>query len=180
MGTNNTLKETYASCLNSISDNAATQIDGLGHIWQGDPPRAYNDFLASDVVTDYGVIKMGVETIPPIVAPATLIDVAGFLRQNALPAGYAIGPELLQRVLARQRVDVDPLDVVLVRTGTGGIYLQGNGVGSNRSTIRKHDSAGITLSAARWLVEEKAALMIGSDTSGLEAVPAPEQLPGGT
>ena len=40
----NSLRTTYASCLNTISDNVATQIDGLGHIYEGDPPHAYNGF----------------------------------------------------------------------------------------------------------------------------------------
>ena len=43
-------------------------------------------------------------------------------------------------------------------------------------TIRRsaaHDSAGINLEAAKWLVEEKGAIMVGSDTSGLEVGPGP-------
>jgi kynurenine formamidase len=32
----------------------------------------------------------------------------------------------------------------------------------------EHDSAGIQMPAAKWLVEEQGAIMIGSDTSGLE------------
>ena len=180
VGPGNSLVTTYASCLNSISDNVATQIDGLGHIYEGRDPHAYNDFKAREIVGDYGVVKLGVETIPPIVAPATLIDVAGYLRKDALPAGYAIGADLLRETLAHQKVDVEPLDVVLVRTGTGGIYLKGDLVGANQDELAEHDSAGITLGAARYLVEQKAALMIGSDTSGLEVVPPTEQLSGGT
>ncbi len=114
---------------------------------------------------------MGAETIPPIVAPATLIDVAGHLGMQALPAGFAIGPDLLQDVLARQGVDIDVLDVVFIRTGTAGVWLRGDGVGANQDEIRGPDTAGITVAAARWLVEEMGSLAIGSDTSGLEVGP---------
>lgn len=180
VGRGNTLLTTYASCINSISDNVATQIDGLGHIYVGEDPSAYNGFKAREIVGDYGVTKLGVETIPPVVAPGKLIDVAGYLRKEALPAGYGIEPDLLQKVLARQEIDIEPLDVVLVRTGTGGIYLKGDGVGANREEIAEHDSAGITVASARWLVEQKGALMIGSDTSGLEVTPPKDQVRGGT
>jgi kynurenine formamidase len=37
----------------------------------------------------------------------------------------------------------------------------------------EYDSAGIDLDAARWLVAEKGAVLIGSDTSGLEVAPPP-------
>jgi kynurenine formamidase len=176
----NSTRTTWASCLNTISDNVATQIDGLGHIYEGDPSHAYNGFKASEVVGDHGLVKLDVTTIPPVVAPATLIDVAGHLGREALPGHYAIGPDLLRAVLRRQRVDIDPLDVVLIRTGTAGVWLRGDGVGANTEEVEAVDSAGITVSAARWLVEEKGALMIGSDTSALEVTPPTEQLPDGT
>ncbi len=58
--------------------------------------------------------------------------------------------------------------------------MKGDGVGANQDEVAKHDSAGISLAAARWLVEEKGALMIGSDTSGLEVAQSVDQLPNGT
>jgi kynurenine formamidase len=178
--TTNSTRTTWASCLNTISDNVATQIDGLGHIFEGDPSHAYNGFKASEVVGDHGLVKLDVTTIPPVVAPATLIDVAGHLGRQTLPRNYAIGPDLLRAALRRQRVDIDPLDVVLIRTGTAGVWLRGDGVGANTEELEAVDSAGITVSAARWLVEEKGALMVGSDTSAVEVTPPPEQLPDGT
>ena len=36
------------------------------------------------------------------------------------------------------------------------------------------DSAGLSLESAKWLVEQNGAMMIGTDTSGLEYVPAEE------
>ncbi|MDP8977185.1 MAG: cyclase family protein [Actinomycetota bacterium] len=139
----NSVATAYASCHNSMSDNVATQIDTLGHIYVGDEPRAYSGWKAEDIVGGYGPLKLGVETIPPIVAPATLIDVAGYLDREALPAGYAIQPDLLERVLAAQGVDVDMLDVVLVRTGTGGVWLRGGGVGADIAAMEAHDPAGL-------------------------------------
>jgi kynurenine formamidase len=178
-GPTNTSLTTYASCLNSISDNVATQVDGLCHIFVGQDPAAYNGFKASDVVGDYGLLRCGVETIPPIVAPATLLDVAAHVGQDPLPESYAIEPDVIESTLTAQGVEIEPLDVVLIRTGTGGVSLRGAGVGSNHAEIAVADKAGITVAAARYLIEERGALMIGSDTTGLERLPALEEVPGG-
>ncbi|MDP8961714.1 MAG: cyclase family protein [Actinomycetota bacterium] len=176
----NSLQTTFASCALFISDNVATQIDSFGHISFGDDPTFYNGNKARDVVGDWGLLKLGADTIPPIIAPATLVDIAGYTGMNPLPANFVITPDLIQQTLAWQGVDIDVLDVVLIRTGTAAIWMQGEGVGANQADVARHDSAGINLAAARWLVEEKGALMIGSDTSGLEVATPVDQLEEGT
>lgn len=178
----NSLRTTFASTALFISDNVATQLDGYGHIAMDvdGEPTYYNGVKAKDVVGDWGLLKFGMETVPPIVAPAVLIDVARHVGQDPLPRSFAIGPDLLQETLAAQGVDIEPLDVVFIRTGTAGVWLKGDGVGANHDEVAGPDSAGITLAAARWLVEEKGALALGSDTSGLEVAPPVDQLPEGT
>jgi kynurenine formamidase len=176
----NSLNTTFTSNALFISDNVATQIDTLGHIYEGDPPNAYNGYRYEDIQSDWGLLKLGAETIPPIVAPATMIDVARSAGEDPLPESYAIGPDRLQKALDEQGVDIDPLDVVLVRTGTAGVWMKGNGVGANTGTLAKVDTAGLTVSGAKWLVEEKGALAVGTDTSGIEVLPPKEQLDDGT
>jgi kynurenine formamidase len=176
----NSLNTTWTSNALFISDNVATQIDTLGHIFEGDPPHAYNGYRYEDIQSDWGLLKMGAETIPPIIAPATMIDVAKSAGEDPLPESYAIGPDRLQKALDEQGVDIDPLDVVLVRTGTAGVWMKGNGVGANEEAMAKHDTAGLTVSGAKWLVEEKGALAVGTDTSGVEVLPPKEQLDDGT
>ena len=46
--------------------------------------------------------------------------------------------------------------------------------GADHDALKEHDSAGITLETARYLVEQRGAIAIGSDTSGVEVSPAPE------
>ncbi len=97
-----------------------------------------------------------------------------------MPESYAIGQEEMETALDEQGVDIDPLDVVLVRTETGAVWQRGDGTGSNHSEIQGPDMAGITVSGARWLVEEKGALAVGTDTSSVEVLPPSEQLDDGT
>ncbi len=176
----NSLNTAWSSNALFISDNVATQIDSFGHIYEGSPPEAYNGYRSEEIQGDFGLLKLGADTIPPIVAPATMIDVAGSVGEDPLPESFGIGPDRLQDALDKQGVDIDPLDIVLVRTGTGGVWLDGDGVGANHDEIAKADSAGLTVSGARWLVEEKGALAIGTDTSGIEQLPPSEQLDDGT
>ncbi len=176
----NSLNTTWASNALFISDNVATQIDSFGHIYEGNPPHAYNGFRSEDIQGDFGLLKLGADTIPPIVAPATMIDVAASEGQDPLPESFGIGPDLLQKSLDEQGVDIDPLDIVLVRTGTGGVWLKGSGVGANSSEVEGPDLAGLTVEGAKWLVEEKGALAIGTDTSAVEVRPPKDQLDDGT
>jgi len=155
-----------------ISDNVATQLDGLGHVTHGADSHWYNGFKADEHTGDFGIRKADVTTIPPIVARGVLIDVAGLKGVDALPSKYEITVPDLEAALARQGIDVTPGTVVLIRTGTARYWGEN---GANHVKIGEHDSAGIGMSAAKWLVEQKGALALGSDTSGLEvAAPKPE------
>jgi kynurenine formamidase len=76
--------------------------------------------------------------------------------------------------LAAQKVDVEPGDAVFIRTGTLRYWGE---TGADHAKIGQHDSAGLTLAGAKWLVEEKGAVLIGGDTSGVE-VGADPAIPG--
>jgi hypothetical protein len=76
-------------------------------------------YRSEDIQSDFGLLKLGADTIPPIVAPATMIDVAASVGKDPLPESFGIGPDHLKEALDKQGVDIDPLDVVLVRTGRG-------------------------------------------------------------
>jgi kynurenine formamidase len=151
-----------------MNDNVATQIDGLGHITHGAKNEFYNGFTSDEWGGDFGLRKADVTTIPPIVARGVLVDVAGFKKVDALPSAYEITAEDIEGTLNAQKVDVTPGTVVLLRTGTARFW---GANGSDHAKIGQHDSAGIGLTAAKWLVEQKGALALGSDTSGLEYVP---------
>jgi kynurenine formamidase len=75
-----------------------------------------------------------------------------------------------RRLSSGKKVDIRPGDAVFIRTGTLRYWGE---TGSDHEKLRAHDSAGINLEAAKWLVEQKGAILIGSDTSGLEVGPAP-------
>jgi len=155
----------FHSCALFISDNVGTQIDGLGHITRGPDNHWYNGFREQDHGGDFGISRADADSIPPIIARGVLVDVAAWKGVEALPANFPIGTKELQGALAAQKVDVEPGDVVLVRTGA--LRYWGR-TGADHARLVEHDSAGITLEGAKWLVEQKGAVMIGADTSGTE------------
>jgi len=170
----NTSITTWHSCALFINDNVATQIDGLGHAVTGEDNHWYNGFKEADWGGDWGIRKAGAETIPPVIARGVLIDVAGYKGVDALPSQYIITPKDLQSALKKQGTKLAFGDVVLIRTGTLRYWGE---TGSDLEKVGEHDSAGIQLQAAKWLVEQNGAIMIGSDTSGLEQMAT---TPGGT
>jgi len=173
--TQNPTKTAWHSCALFINDNVATQIDGLGHATEGEDDHWYNGFKESDWGGNWGVRKCDGTTIPPIIARGVLIDVAGHQGVDALPANTMITPDDLRAALRRQGTVIRPGDVVFIRTGT--LRYWGNSGHDDKGLIQKHDSAGINLESARWLVEDQGAMLVGSDTSGLEYVPKDEDVP---
>ena len=161
----------WHSCALFISDNVGTQIDGLGHITAGDDNHWYNGFTEAQAGGDFGIRKCDAAGIPPVILRAVLIDVAGWKKVESLPQSHAIGPDDLRAALEAQGTAIEPGDAVFIRTG---VLRHWGEDGSNHEVIAKHDSAGIRLDAAKWLVEEKGASFVGADTSGLEVGPAPE------
>jgi kynurenine formamidase len=166
----NPMRIAWHSCALFINDNVATQIDGLGHVTTGDDNHWYNGFKEADWGGNWGVRKCDATTIPPIVTRGVMIDVAGARKVDALPAHYKITASDLQGALAKQKTTLRPGDTVLIRTGTCRFWGE---AGGDHKKIGEHDSAGIDLAAAKWLVEQQGAILIGSDTSGLEQLPAP-------
>jgi kynurenine formamidase len=162
-------KDAWHSNAVFINDNVGTQIDSLCHVTRGDENHWYNGYKESEWGGNFGPRKACADKMPPIITRGVLIDVAGAKGQVPLASGYAIAPDELKSVLAKQGVDVQPGDAVFIRTGILSLWGE---AGHDKAKLAPHDSAGITLEAAKWLVEEKGAVLIGSDTSGLECVGA--------
>ena len=160
----------WHSCAVFISDNVATQIDGLAHATEGKDNHWYNGFKEKDWGGNWGPRKCDASNIPPIIARGVLIDVAGYKGVRALPPHYGITVDDLRGALEKQNTELRPGDVVLIRTGAIQFWHDMD----ERQRLSDHDSAGLLLESAQWLVEQKGAMMVGSDTSGLERWPAEE------
>src|SRR5262245_24176509 len=145
----------------------STQWDALSHAWQGD--RLYNG-VPQTAVRGSGATRLGIQNVKDgLVGRGVLIDVLAY-RGGKLPAGAAIGRAELEAALARQRTEVLPGDIVLVRTGVvPAFYAISDPVERTRFLVGPQ--AGLALDVAGF-VKERDIAAIAADNLTLEVFPA--------
>lgn len=139
--------------------HTGTHIDSLGHAWVGD--KTYNGFSVRQVISNWGLQRLGMENFPPVIVRGVLVDVPAFRRRELEP-GEVITSADLQGALSRQGTTLRRGDIVLIRTGWARLYAD----------PERYVQAwpGIGMEAARWLVSEEP-VIVGADTMGLEVYP---------
>ena len=145
--------------------HVGTHIDALGHFSIGN--RLYNGFDAAEVVTDWGLDKLGIEHAPPMIGRGVLLDVAGLDGGQFLNPGRAVSPDELQRAADNAGVSIDAGDIVLIRTGWGRFF----GVDNARYV---EGEPGIDVAAAHWLTSRDV-VAIGCDNMAVEVLPNPDR-----
>ena len=152
----------YTGAALSMYTHTGTHIDALNHFGIGG--RIYNGFSAHEHLGDRGWHRTGAETIPPIIARGVLIDIARAKGREKLPDGYRITKEDVVSALRRQHVGLQRGDVVLIRTGRMQTYEDAAEYMAN--------APGLGLQAAKYLVEEGGAMVLGADNLSFEAFPS--------
>ena len=153
---------TYSGSAVSMYTHMGTHIDTLNHF--GLNGKIWNGYEAQEYLGDKGWLVTGAEAIPPIIARGVLIDVAAAKGVDMLSDNYRITRQDLIDALERQEVELEEGDVVLIRTGRMRLYED--------AEAYMADSPGIGLEAARFLVEEGGAMLIGLDNLSFEAFPS--------
>ena len=156
----------YTGAAISMYTHMGTHIDALSHF--GLDGRIWNGFSAREHLGDRGWTVAGAEKLPAIIARGVLIDVARAKDVPMLADGYRVTRADLEQALKTQDVEVREGDVVLIRTGRMKVYA--------RAAAYMKDPPGMGLSAARYLVEERGAMVVGADNLSFEAFPS--EVPG--
>jgi hypothetical protein len=143
-----------------------TQFDGLGHVGKrltmadgSTTDVFYNGVPAAEMRAPYGLTKLGVEHVRPIITRGILIDVAGFKGVDTLPSGYEVTLADVRGALARQEIqesELKPGDALLFNFGWWRLWPD-----PARSNAQ---SPGVGREVAAWIVERKAS-MVGSDAT---------------
>lgn len=87
-----------------MTTHVGTHIDALGHFTSG--ANMYGGLNANEVVTDFGLLKLGIEQAPPIVSRGLLIDVSALDGGEFLESGRAIGTEDIEQCLATNELSI--------------------------------------------------------------------------
>jgi kynurenine formamidase len=151
----------YSSDAISLYTHCGTHIDALNHF--GYCGRIWNGFEEREHLGSRRWEICGAEQFPPIFARGVLIDVAGAQGTDCLPESYAIGPDDLRMALDRQKVDVRPGDVVLVRTGRMTAWPDWERYVVNEPGLNRDGAE---------LLAKAGAMVIGADNLSLEQIPS--------
>jgi kynurenine formamidase len=139
--------------------HVGTHLDCLCHCWTED--RMYNGFPGS-AVRSSGAVRLGAETMPPIVTRGVLLDFVA-LTGGPLADGHSIGPDMVKAACERAGVVIGKGDAVLLRTGWHEAHQASGAADFNTEP-------GIDVEAALMLAQAGAAL-VGADNFAIEAMP---------
>lgn len=128
-----------------------THIDGLCHATAGADNHWYNGFNEKEHWSDFGPTKTDATTIPPIIGRGVLLDVAGYKGVDHVEPNYGVTMEDIIETAKWEGIELREKDCVFVRCG------------QDWPGFKNCPNAGVTLEAARYMVEEKGAVLLGDD-----------------
>jgi kynurenine formamidase len=149
----------------TLGGHVGTHLDALCHFSQGG--KLHGGLEAAGIQSySAGLERLSIDTVAPILRRGVLLDIAGQLGVEALPVDFTITPHHLDSAALDHRIEVEPGDVVLLRTGWGQYW---NDPARYLSEVH---GPGPEEPAARWL-SDRGIFAAGSDTIAFEKVPAP-------
>lgn len=155
----------YADDMVTMALQCATHWDGLGHAFYN--YRMYNDRPCVEVHAggaDHNAIDRWRDQIA---TRGVLVDLARMMGVECLEFGHRITEQEVETALQRQRVQVEPGDVLVLRTGNMRRARQGGGW--DRYTYS--DEPGIGLDLLPWLHARDIA-GVAADTWAMEVIPS--------
>ena len=152
----------YSGSAISMYTHTGTHIDTLAHF--GLHGKIWNGFDAAANLGDRGWQVAGAEALPSIVARGIMIDLPAYLGVDRLPGGYRVSATDLRGALKSQNTSLEQGDVVLIRTGQMRVYEDAQAYMAN--------PPGLGMDAARFLIEEGGAMVVGADNLSFEAFPS--------
>lgn len=144
--------------------HTGTHIDALSHVTCGPHSCWHGGHSAATALGDFGPLSQDAAELPPFIARGLMLDLAGALGLPHMAAHQGAGREVLERACARQKLDIKPGDVVLLRTGTMLHW-------PDADHLAACEGAGLALDGAEWLAERGVAA-VGGDTAALEVSPS--------
>jgi kynurenine formamidase len=148
----------------TLGGHVGTHIDALCHFSCGGKLHGGEEAAGLQSYVG-GLERHAVDGIAPIFRRGILLDIAGQSGVEALPADFEIAPEHLEAAAVAAHVQVEPGDVVLLRTGWARFW------GDAARFIAQVHGPGPGEPGARWL-SGRGVFAAGSDTVAFEKVPA--------
>ena len=148
----------------TMATQCATHWDALAHSSYGGV--IYNGYPAGVVSAD-GASRCGIHRLGPVVSRGVLLDVARALGCDVLEPGYPIMPGDLDAAVGLAAMELEPGDIVLVRTGQM-VHLA---PGRRDLVAYTFPSPGLTIETAGWFHQHDVAA-VATDTLVFEVYPS--------
>ncbi|MBR9911399.1 MAG: cyclase family protein [Gammaproteobacteria bacterium] len=142
-----------------IGTHGTSHVDALCHVFCGG--KMFGGLPANQVGSN-GAKQLGVETIPPLVTRALVVDAVPEGRLWLDP-GEAVTVDTLRKKLRAAQLEPQPGDALIVRTGWVEAYRGGQDSG--------YSSPGLSSDCIDWLREQRFSL-IGADNIAVEVNPS--------
>ena len=140
--------------------HVGTHIDALAHVSHDGKMFGGVDAEAAGRGGKYD--ELGVHTISPMIRRGVLVDVPRHLGVDRCEGGYEITVADIEGTLERERVEVEAGDVVLIRSGWGQLFEEGQPYLGKETGV-----PGVSEAGARWLADRKVHA-VGADTIAFE------------
>ena len=140
--------------------HVGTHIDALAHVSHDGCLHGGIDAVEAGIGGKY--VELGVHTIEPMVRRGVLLDVPRHLGVARCEGGYEITVEDLEGAARNQGVEVTAGDVVLVRSGWGQLFAEGDPYLGRETGV-----PGIGEAGAQWLADRQVHAA-GADTVAFE------------
>ena len=146
----------------SMGTHVGTHVDALSHVSQDG--KLFGGLDAAEALEGGRYAQLGAHTIEPMVRRGVLLDVPSALGVDRLEAGQEITVDHLEATLSAQGTRIESGDVVLIRSGWGQHFDNGDG-----DTFRGLSTGvpGVGEAGASWLAA-KDVHAVGADTIAFE------------
>jgi kynurenine formamidase len=124
--------------------HVGTHIDALAHVSQDG--KLYGGIDAADAQVGGRFMQLGIHALGPMVCRGVLLDIPAVIGAEECAADYEVTPDDLDAAVEHQRTAPRPGDVVLIRTGWGRRFDEGESfIGTETGT------PGVGEAGAKWI-----------------------------
>jgi kynurenine formamidase len=144
-----------------FASHTTSHMDALCHVYE--EHHHYNGVAASEMKTNTGAGRLGIEKVGGFAARGVLLDLPKLQGPQWLTPGAMITARDLEAAQSAQGISVEAGDVVLLRTGYLDFWF------ANAPDV-PFEQPGIGLEAAAWLADRDV-VAVGSDNAAVEVIP---------
>ena len=146
-----------------MGTHVGTHVDALSHV--SHDGKLHGGADASQAQMGGRFTTHGIHTVPPFYTHGVLLDIPAAMGVEECAPGYEVTVDDLEAAVKHHDVFIDQGSVVLIRTGWGRRFREGDGYIGRDSGV-----PGVGEAGARWLAAHEVSA-VGADSIAFEHIP---------